>query len=96
MWLGYILSELNLAKDDSVTIYVDNNSALSLAKNLVSHSRNKLINIKYHFIREHVNDKIMELVQCRCDKTLSDIFTKPLKPDTFKKMKIMLGMQSPV
>ena len=37
MWLEYILSELNLAKEGPVTIYVDNKSAISLAKNPVSH-----------------------------------------------------------
>ena len=96
MWLGYILSELNLEKDDPVNIYVDNKSAISLAKNPVSHNHSKHINIKYHFIREQVNEKIVKLVHCRTYENLLDIFTKPLKPDTFQKMKIKLGMQSRV
>ncbi|WOG92347.1 hypothetical protein DCAR_0311611 [Daucus carota subsp. sativus] len=96
MWLGYILGELNLAKEDPVTIYVDNKSAISLAKNPVSHSRSKHINIKYHFLREQVNDKNVELVHCRTEENLADIFTKPLKPDVFNKMITKLGMQSRV
>lgn len=92
MWLDYILGELNLAKKDPVTIYVDNKSAISLAKNPVSHSRRKHINIKYHFIREQVNHKIVELVHCMTEENLADIFTKPLKPDVFHKMKKKLGM----
>lgn len=96
MWLGYILCELNLAKEDSVTIYVDNKSAISLAKNSVSHSRSKHINIKYHFIREQVNDKIVELVHCKTEDNLADIFTKSLKPEVFHKMKEKLGMKSRV
>ena len=96
IWLGYILGELNLAKEDPVTIYVDNKSAISLAKNPVSHSRSKHINIKYHFLREQVNDKIVELVHCRTEENLADIFTKSLKPEVFQKMKEKLGMQSRV
>ncbi|XP_074350022.1 secreted RxLR effector protein 161-like [Apium graveolens] len=52
MWLGYVLGELNLIKEEPVTIFVDNKSAISLEKNPVSHSRSKHINIKYHIIRE--------------------------------------------
>ncbi|XP_074341862.1 secreted RxLR effector protein 161-like [Apium graveolens] len=52
MWLGYVLGELNFAEEVPVKIYVDNKSTISLAKNPVSHSRSKHINIKYHFLRE--------------------------------------------
>ncbi|XP_074369633.1 uncharacterized protein LOC141711091 [Apium graveolens] len=43
IWLSYILGELNLSKEDPITIYVDNKSAISLAKNPVSHSRSTSI-----------------------------------------------------
>ncbi|XP_074369240.1 secreted RxLR effector protein 161-like [Apium graveolens] len=92
MWLGYILGELNLAKKGPVKIYVDNKSIISLGKNPVSHSRSEHINIKYHFIREQMNDKIVELVNCNTEENLADIFTKPLKPDMFRKMKKKLGI----
>ncbi|XP_074366216.1 secreted RxLR effector protein 161-like [Apium graveolens] len=95
-WLGYILSELNLIKEDSVTIYVDKKSAISLAKNPLSHSRSKHINIKYHFIREQVNEKILKLMHCNTEENFADIFTKPLKPDVFYKIKEKLGMRSRV
>ena len=87
MWLGYILGELNLVEEGPVKIYVDNKSVISLAKNPESHSRSKHINIKYHFLREQVNDKIVELLHCKTEENLADIFTKPLKPEVFQKMK---------
>ncbi|KAK8316731.1 hypothetical protein V6Z11_A05G415500 [Gossypium hirsutum] len=46
IWLKNILNELSLTQKDSITIYVDNKSTLSLTKNLVFYSRNKHINIK--------------------------------------------------
>lgn len=60
---------------------MDDKFSISIAKNLVSHSRSKHININYHFIQEQVKDKIMELVQCRIEKNLEDIFTKLLKAE---------------
>ncbi|MDV3191293.1 MAG: Ty1/Copia family ribonuclease HI, partial [Candidatus Phytoplasma australasiaticum] len=54
------------------------------------------INIKYHFLREQVNDKIAELVHCSTDENLADIFTKPLKPNMFQKMKKKFGMENRV
>ena len=96
MWLGYILGELNLVEEGPVKIYVDNKSVISLAKNPESHSRSKHINIKYHFLREQVNDKIVELLHCKTEENLADIFTKPLKPEVFQKMKKKLRMQSRV
>ena len=96
MWLGYILGELNLVEEGTVKIYVDNKSVISLAKNPESHSRSKHINIKYHFLREQVNDKIVELVHGKTEEILADIFTKPLKPEVFQKMKKKLRMQSRV
>ena len=96
MWLKYILSELYLAQEGPITIYVDNKSTISLAKNLVSHCRSKHINIKYHFIREQVKNKIIELVHCRTEEQLADIFTKPLKTNTFQKFIEKLGMRTRV
>ncbi|XP_074327735.1 secreted RxLR effector protein 161-like [Apium graveolens] len=96
MWLGYILGELNLVKEEPVTIFVDNKYAISLAKNPVSHNLSKQINIKYHFIREQVNEKIVELVHCRIEENLADIFSKSLKLDVFQKIKKKLGMESQV
>ena len=96
MWLGYILGELNLAEEGPVKINVDNKSAIFLAKNPVSHSRSKHINIKYNFIREQVNEKIVELVHCRIEENLADIFSKSLKLDVFQKIKKKLGMESQV
>ncbi|KAL4377055.1 hypothetical protein GQ457_02G041490 [Hibiscus cannabinus] len=96
IWLKNILDELNFAQEGPTTIYVDNKSTISLAKNHVSHSRSKHIYTKYHFIREQVKNKNVELVYCKTEDQLADIFTKPLKADTFYKLKGKLGMKNQV
>lgn len=93
MWLKNILGEIGVSNEGPITIYVDNKSAISLAKNPVSHSRSKHIDTKYHFIREQVKNKNVELVHCRTEDQLADIFTKPLKVETFNKFKEKLGMK---
>ncbi|GMI76894.1 hypothetical protein HRI_001358700 [Hibiscus trionum] len=96
IWLKNILDELNFAQEGPTTIYVDNNSTISLAKNHVSHSRSKHTDTKYHFIREQVKNKNVDLVYCRTEDQLADIFTKPLKTYTFCRLKEKLGMKNQV
>ena len=72
----------------------DNNSAIALSKNHVFYKRTKHIDIRFHFIRELVNDKEICLEFCRYEDQLADIFTKPLAKDTFQYLRSYLGMTS--
>lgn len=65
-------------QDDPTEVYVDNKSAIALAKNPVFHERSKHIDTRYHFIREHVNKKDVELIYCKSYDQVADILTKPL------------------
>ncbi|KAK8571246.1 hypothetical protein V6N13_103375 [Hibiscus sabdariffa] len=94
IWLKNILDELNFAQEGPTTIYVDNKSTISLAKNLVSHSRSKHIDTKYHFIWEQVKNKNVELVYCKIEDQLADIFMKSLKADTLYRLKEKLRMKA--
>lgn len=68
---------------ESIPILCDNTSAISLSKYTVHHSRAKYIDIKYHFIRDHVKngDFLLEFVDFK--NQLVDIFTKPLLENHF-------------
>ena len=57
---------------------VDNKSAISLAKNLVMHDRSKHIELRYHFIRDCVETKKIELEYVATEFQLADMLTKPL------------------
>jgi len=57
LWLSRLLGELLGSKVDVVELKVDNKSALALAKNPVFHGRSKHIRIKYHFIRDCLEDE---------------------------------------
>ena len=59
-------------------IQVDDKSTIELAKNPVNHERNKHINVRFHFIRDHVKEGSVELLYLASQDQVEDIFTKPL------------------
>ncbi|GJZ68527.1 hypothetical protein Tco_0631767 [Tanacetum coccineum] len=58
-------------------MYYDNKSAIALCCNNVQHSRAKHIDVRYHFIKEQMENGIVELYFVRTEYQLADIFTKP-------------------
>ncbi|KAE8706666.1 hypothetical protein F3Y22_tig00110388pilonHSYRG00007 [Hibiscus syriacus] len=93
IWLRRLLKELNFAQEKATQIYLDNRSAILLAKNPFHHERSKHIDLKFHFIREHVKEKEIELVHVKSEDQATDIFTKPLSTRLFEKMRNLLGMK---
>ena len=67
---------------------------LSLLKNPTLHSREKHIEIKHHFIRDHVQNGIVDLQFVPTDDQLVDIFTKPLTEERLILLISQLGMIS--
>ena len=63
-----------------------------LAKNLVFHARTKHIEVKYHFIREMLEDKLMKLVKVHIDDNPTDLLTKGLPPKQFAHCRALMGV----
>jgi antitoxin component of MazEF toxin-antitoxin module len=81
MCLKHFLGELNLHKGEALTIKVDNQSCIALAKNPEFHARTKHIDIQCHFIREKVEEGEVTLEYCPTRLMVADILTKPLPRD---------------
>jgi hypothetical protein len=64
----------------------DSTSAISVAKNLVLHSRTKHIEVRYHFRRDNVEKGNIDLIHVPTEKQLADILTKPLDQATFARL----------
>ncbi|GJT63188.1 retrovirus-related pol polyprotein from transposon TNT 1-94 [Tanacetum coccineum] len=69
-------------------------SAITLYCNNVQHSRSKQIDVRYHFIKEHVKNGVVELYFVRTEYQLADIFTKALPRERLNFLIDMLGMRS--
>ena len=89
-----MLKHLGFPQENPTEIYIDNRLAIALAKNLVYHEGSKHIDTRHHFIRENVKNKEVELISCKTNDQVADIFTKPLKGEIFIRLKFMLGMTS--
>ena len=75
-----------------VPILCDNTSVINLSKNLVQHACTKHIEVRHHFLRDHVAKGNFELIFIETAKQLADIFTKPLSEDRFCSIRHELGM----
>ena len=81
---------------DHIPIRCDNTSAINLTKNYIQHSRTKRIEIRYHFIRDHVQKGNIKLEFVSTKMQLADIFTKPLSEDRFCMTRKELRMSNPM
>ncbi|GJW05168.1 retrovirus-related pol polyprotein from transposon TNT 1-94 [Tanacetum coccineum] len=71
------LSDYGLAFN-KIPMYCDNKSVIALCCNNVQHSRSKHIDIRYHFIKEQVENGVVDLYFVKTEYQLADIFTKAL------------------
>ncbi|GJT80696.1 hypothetical protein Tco_1055038 [Tanacetum coccineum] len=77
-----------------IPLYCDNKSAIALCCNNVQHSHSKHIDIRHHFIREQVENRVVELYFVETHYQLEDILTKALPRERFKFLLPCLGMKS--
>jgi len=71
---------------------MDNSSVIALAKNLVFHERSKHIDIRFHYLRDCIANKKVEVKYVKTQDQVADIFIKPLKYDVFIKIRDVLGV----
>ena len=68
---------------NGIPIFCDKKSAIAISNNPVQHSRTKHIDIRHHFIKEHVERGTVKLIYVPTEKQLTDIFITPLDETTF-------------
>ncbi|GJR16495.1 hypothetical protein Tco_0799147 [Tanacetum coccineum] len=93
LWMRSQLTDYGF-QFNKIPLYCDNKSVIYLCCNSVQHSRAKHIDIRYHFIKEQVENGIVELYFVRTEYQLADIFTKPLPRERFNFLIDKLGMKS--
>ncbi|GJR19466.1 hypothetical protein Tco_0967993 [Tanacetum coccineum] len=72
-------------------MYCDSKSAIAISCNPVQHSRTKHINIRYHFIKEHVENETVEIYFVGTEYQLADLFTKALPKERFEYLVHRIG-----
>ncbi|GJR26046.1 retrovirus-related pol polyprotein from transposon TNT 1-94 [Tanacetum coccineum] len=88
------VGSMQLLGDRLIPLDCDNKSAIALCCNNVQHSRSKHIDIRHHFIKEQVENEVVELYFVRTEYQLADIFTKPLSQERLEFLINKLGTRS--
>nr|GEY25011.1 Gag-Pol polyprotein [Tanacetum cinerariifolium] len=92
MWMRTQLQDYGF-NYNKIPLYCDSQSAIAISGNPVQHSRTKYIHTRYHFIKEQVENGIIELYFVRTEYQLADVFTKALPKDRFKYLVRRIGMR---
>lgn len=81
-----ILSEIGI-NTGTITIYIDNKAAIFSSENNVINNKLKHIDIRYHFIRELINNKTIKLEYIKSSENLADGLTKFLNGTRLRKFR---------
>ncbi|KAJ9558239.1 hypothetical protein OSB04_012853 [Centaurea solstitialis] len=86
------LMYLTASRPNIMFALLANNSAISIVNNPVKHSKTKHIEIKYHFIRDSIEKKLIQVLKVHTDYQYADLFTKAFDVGRFKFLITSVGM----
>ncbi|GKC96385.1 hypothetical protein Tco_1161827 [Tanacetum coccineum] len=76
-----------------ILMYCDSKSAIAISCNPVQHSKTTHIDIRYHFIKEHVERGTVEIYFVGTEYQLVDLFTKVLPKERFEYLVHPFGLR---
>ncbi|RVW45822.1 Retrovirus-related Pol polyprotein from transposon RE1 [Vitis vinifera] len=85
LWLRLLLQDLGYLSRQLIRLFCDNKAACDIAHNPVQHDRTKHVEVDRFFIKEKLDDKIVELPKIRSEDQLADILTKAVSSQVFSK-----------
>jgi hypothetical protein len=96
IWFQQFMTELFGSHTFPLILYNDNQSAISLAHAELGqfHARTKHIDIRYHFIREKIENGTLEVIYCPTSELTADILTNALAAFKLKPLVQALGLMS--
>ena len=78
--------------NEPIVIYYDNISAINISKNPMMYTKKKHMAIKYHYLRELVQEKEVRMEYVNTKEQLADIFTKALPKQAPEYLRGKLGV----
>src|ERR1700752_1446474 len=78
LWFRHLLGESGFTINDPTLIHQDNQSTIAIALNPINHRNVKHINVRRHFLRDHLKRNDVTLAYCPTEDMVADILTKAL------------------
>ncbi|KNZ75827.1 Copia protein, partial [Termitomyces sp. J132] len=94
LWMHNFLAEINLVQPCPALLHVDNNSSIALAQSTKGHACAKHIDIRHHYIREHVSEGDIEIIHIPSSENIADICTKPLTHAAHNYLVGLMGLKN--
>ena len=94
VWLSRLLTDIKAPPKAPILIKEDNQGTIAVARNPVSHNRTKHIDIKFHYVREALEDGIIDLTYCPTEQMTADMLTKPLARQKFETFRLKMGLKN--
>ena len=92
VWLRLLFKSVGLNQMKPTVIYEDNQSTIAFAKSSEVHPRMKHVDIKLHYVREVINNKVIDLQYCPTTDMVGDLFTKGVAKPIFEKLRTCMGV----
>ncbi|OWZ11400.1 polyprotein, partial [Phytophthora megakarya] len=92
MWTHNLCKELKLRRTERTVLYEDNQATIKVMEEVSSGYKVRSVDLKFHKVRDFVERKVFRVEYCPSEDNLADIFTKPLGPQQFCKLRQMLNV----
>ena len=89
IFLKQLLNDMLTEEVTPIFVHVDNKGTMELANNPVHHKRSKHIDIRFHFIREHIQNGHVAIYYVPTSENIADIFTKPMSRISLQKFNLV-------
>jgi hypothetical protein len=85
LFIAQVMEFLHLTVKRPITVRVDNIGAIYLANNQTTSQRTKHVDVRYHFVREYIEDGLIKIIFVKSKDNDADIFTKNLDGESFQR-----------
>ncbi|HEX4706357.1 MAG TPA: reverse transcriptase domain-containing protein, partial [Candidatus Udaeobacter sp.] len=96
VWLRGLLTELGIDTSSPTCIFIDNQSAIAIARNPEFHDRTKHIEVRYHFLRQKIENREIELEYIPTGEQVADALTKGLSREKLVSFSAKMGLRDGV
>lgn len=95
IWINKLLEFFGSKLDYPTKILTDNQSSISMIKNGEFMQRTKYIGVRFHFIRDWIKNKIIDLNYCPSEYNIADMLTKPISGTKIQAQRTAAGLLHP-